>query len=78
VVVARTVSVMAFDPEYVAAVEREQQRLIWEEIARLRKANYKRAWQALKRKGDLQSHRRKRIRGPHGSRMRRTKHGMTR
>jgi len=50
---------MAFDPEYVAAVEREQQRLIWEEIARLRKANYKRAWQALKRKGDLQSHRRK-------------------
>lgn len=27
---------MAFDPEYVAAIEKEQQRLIYEEIARLK------------------------------------------
>ena len=31
-----------FDPEYLAAIEREQQRLIWEEIARVRKGQKKR------------------------------------
>lgn len=52
---------MEYDPEYLAAIDAEQCRLIWDEIRRITKQSQDRermrAYRALKRKGDLLPHR---------------------